>query len=136
MEYLSIKGSKHYLIDMDSSEGYAFSSYGAQVEKVISSYVVAICNVLVEVDTFSILNDVSSNMCEVYYKGKRAVIKDKGMNVFKRIPKHFERESHLIYRIKREECPGLVQILIPFRKGKVSLQDLSSGLGISLQDWK
>lgn len=135
-EYLSVKGSNHYIIDMVSGEGYSFSAYGAQIEKVSSSYVISMCNVLVEVNILSILNDVSSNLCEVYFLGRKALIKEKGMEVFKRISKCFERENHLIYRIKRDDCPGLVQILIPFKKGKVSLQYLSKELGIPVSDWK
>ena len=54
-EYMAVKGINYYLIDLNSNEGYKFSEYGKGLEALEAKYVVSICNVLREVDIFSIL---------------------------------------------------------------------------------
>lgn len=125
-EYLSVKGSNMYLIDIDSGEGYSFSEYGGAIEKVTAGYVLSICKVVNRVDILSILSDSSSDMCEIYFQGKRAIVQDKGINVFRKIPKSYPRETYVTFRIVRPDCMGLTQILVPFKYNCVTFEMLNS----------
>lgn len=128
-EYMAVKGINYYLIDLNSNEGYKFSEYGKGLEALEAKYVVSICNVLREVDIFSILYSSCSSRCEIYYKGKKAIIQDKGINVYRRIPTSFQRENIITFRITRTEEQGVSQILIPFKEGTVSYDMLESVFG-------
>lgn len=120
MEYLGIKGNNSYLIDLKSGEGYVFSTFGASIEKVKAEYVISICKNMKRVNILSILNDPTSKVSEIYYMGKKALINKTGMELYRVIPSNFQRESCSIYRIVRQDCIGLVQLLIPFTYGTVS----------------
>ena len=128
-EYLSHKGNDYYIIDLDTDEGYSFSEYGRVIERVNAKYVASICRVLNPVDVLSILSDVNSNMCEIYFKGKRAIVNLKGMSVYSRLPRDLPKETFIVFRILRDDCIGLTQLLIPFKKGLVTNDMLSSIFG-------
>lgn len=129
-EYFSQKGSNCYLIDLDNDEGYSFSEFGKSIEKVNAKYVVSICKLLKPVDIFSILSDSMGTDCEIYFKGKKAVVNKKGFDVYKMVASTFKRETFITFRITRNECLGLTQILIPFKKDEVSFKMIEEILGI------
>lgn len=132
MEYYTHKGNNYYLIDLNSDEGYSFSEFGSSLGKVNAKYVVSISNMLTPVDILSILYDVTTNICEIYYKGKKALISEKGMNVYRKIPKDFPKETFIAFRISRQEQEyiGVSQLLIPFKKDCVSFEMLNNLFGI------
>ena len=131
-EYYIVKGENHYLVDLETGEGYAFDNFGKSIGPVDACYA-SIMGFSNPVDILSILCDTSP-ICEVYYKGKKLRLNEKGMSVYRKIPKEFPRKTYIAFRVIRNECLGLTQILIPFEKDCVSFNDLSNVLGS--YDWK
>jgi len=129
MEYIGSKGNTYYLVDNITKEGYSFSMFGSSIEPIDANYVFVICKNLRPVNIFSIVNDPTTKISEVYYMGKRSLIKANGMDIIRSIPKEFQMETVSAFRILREDCPGLVQLVIPFTYGKVSIEMLSKVLG-------
>lgn len=129
-EYLALKGSNYYIIDWETDEGYIFSDFGKSIGSVNSRYVASICKTLIPVNILSILSDTNLNMCEVYFQGKRAIIPEKGMSVYRKLQaKPFPKETFVAFRVSRSECAGLTQILIPFKEGLVTHDMISSVCG-------
>ena len=123
-EYLVVKGSYHYLVDMDSNMGYSFTEFGQSIEPVNARYAVTLDGSVTEVDLLSILGDVTLPDCELYLNGSREVVKGSSMNLYAKLSKALQRASITPYRVVRKDMPGLVQILIPLRKGSSSLSDV------------
>lgn len=128
-EFYCIKGCNHYLVDAKANEGYCFTAYGNQVEPVLATYVLSICRVRVDVDILSILSDVTCGICEIYFKGKKAVVKERGLMVYKKCLQSIPRASAVAYRIIRPDCMGVTQMLLPLREGVVSFEDISKLFG-------
>lgn len=128
-EYFAQKGDKYYIIDINTNEGYSFSDLGKGLEKLQAGYIVSICSVVRPVDVLSILSTANSNMCEIYYQEKRALISETGISVYAKIPKNYPKETIIPFRVVRDDCPGLTQILVPFKKGTVTNEMLGSVFG-------
>lgn len=123
-EYLAVAGNTSFLLDLDSGEGYAFDDFGSAIEKVEAGYAISVCKSMIDVDIISILGSVSTNVCEIYFKGERILVRDKIMSVYSKLFKVLPTKSSIVYRISRKVYPGVYQILLPLEKDKVSVDML------------
>lgn len=130
-EYIACVGRYYYLFDLGTNEGYSFSEYGKGIGPVNAKYVLSISTTssIDRVNILSILHDSTTNISELYYQGYRCIVKDKAVNIYKRIPKNFNKSTYIPFRIVRADIEGLIQILVPFKDSSVSFDMLNSFLG-------
>lgn len=127
-EYLIVKGRNFYLVSRDTDEGYAFSEYGRSIGKIKVGYAFSLGGNIQKVDIISILYDVNSDTCEIYLKGKKQLIKGKGMSVYSLLKKNFKPVTFVPFRVIREDAQGLNQLLIPIEEGSTELCDVLNSL--------
>lgn len=122
--YFICKGSYYYLVDKASGEGFSFSNFGRSIERVPADYALSIGGNVEEADIISILYDVNSNVCEIYFNGSKKRIKQKGMSVFAILKNHVKLLTYIPFRIIRDDCQGLNQLLLPVEVGSISFNEI------------
>lgn len=122
--YFICKGSYYYLVDKVSGEGFSFSNFGRSIERVPADYALSIGGNVEEADIISILYDVNSNVCEIYFNGSKKRIKQKGMSVFAILKHHVKLLTYIPFRVIRDDCQGLNQLLLPVEVGSISFNEI------------
>lgn len=124
MSYFICKGSYYYLVDKVSGEGFSFSNFGRSIERVPADYALSIGGNVEEADIISILYDVNSDMCELYLNGSKKLIKKKGMSVFATLKKRVKLLTYIPFRVVRDDCQGLNQLLLPVEEGSINFNEV------------
>lgn len=124
MSYFICKGSYYYLVDKVSGEGFSFSNFGRSIERVPADYALSIGGNVEEADIISILYDVNSDMCELYLNGSKKLIKKKGMSVFATLKKRVKLLTYIPFRVVRDNCQGLNQLLLPVEEGSINFNEV------------
>lgn len=124
MSYFICKGSYYYLVDKVSGEGFSFSNFGRSIERVPADYALSIGGNVEEADIISILYDVNSDMCELYLNGIKKLIKKKGMSVFATLKKRVKLLTYIPFRVVRDNCQGLNQLLLPVEEGSINFNEV------------
>ena len=128
-EYLATIGNRVYVFNIITDEGFAFSSLGRSIEKVLGKYILTQATSAIETDVLSILGDVNKKECELYYMGKRALVDKTAVSVYSILRKSYPKVCKIPLRVVRDEASGVMQLLIPYSKGIVSNQDINKILG-------
>lgn len=124
MSYFICKGSYYYLVDKVSGEGFSFSNFGRSIERVPADYALSIGGNVEEADIISILYDVNSDVCELYLNGSKKLIKKKGMSVFAILKKRVKLLTYIPFRVVRDDCQGLNQLLLPVEEGSINFNEV------------
>jgi hypothetical protein len=124
MSYFICKGSYYYLVDKVSGEGFSFSNFGRSIERVPADYALSIGGNVEEADIISILYDVNSDVCELYLNGSKKLIKKKGMSVFATLKKRVKLLTYIPFRVVRDDCQGLNQLLLPVEEGSINFNEV------------
>lgn len=124
MSYFICKGSYYYLVDKVSGEGFSFSNFGRSIERVPANYALSIGGNVEEADIISILYDVNSDVCELYLNGSKKLIKKKGMSVFATLKKRVKLLTYIPFRVVRDDCQGLNQLLLPVEEGSINFNEV------------
>lgn len=124
MSYFICKGSYYYLVDKVSGEGFSFSNFGRSIERVPADYALSIGGNVEEADIISILYDVNSDVCELYLNGSKKLIKKKGMSVFAKLKKRVKLLTYIPFRVVRDDCQGLNQLLLPVEEGSINFNEV------------
>ena len=127
-EYVGVKGSGVYLINMDYNEACLFDSYGGFVSQ--TSGVLAYSESLGGISECNILSILGSpnSYSEVYLDGRVLTVKMRSMDVYMKL-RDVPRVNHLVFR--RVLGGGVVQTLIAVKKDSISQSKIAGILGVS-----
>jgi hypothetical protein len=122
--YFICKGNYYYIADRTSGEGFSFSNFGRSVEKIPADYALSLGGNVEKADVISILYDVNSDICELYLNGSKKLIKKKGMSAFATLKNHVKLLTYIPFRVIRDDCQGLNQLLLPVEEGSINFNEV------------
>lgn len=127
-EYVGVKGSSIYLINMDYNEACLFDSYGSFVSE--TSGMLAYSESVEGLTECSIVSILGSPnyYSEIYLDGYVVAVKMSSMNVYCKL-KDIPRINHLVFR--RALGGGVRQTFLVIKKDSISRPELLGMLGVS-----
>lgn len=130
-ELFSRGGDNYYLLDTNLKKAFMFDSFGEGGKEVafIESYM-KVNKVAQNVDIISILGEKGEDACELYFKGKTAILKKPPLVVYSLLWSSVNKLSHIVFSVKRAESVN--QILIPLSVNGYRHEDIGKILGENL----
>lgn len=129
-EYLGRSGNIVYLINLDTNECESFNKFGKMEGKTTGILGYAGSKSLVEIDILSLIGDPVMSICEIYFNGYKGTVPIGYSEVLSRLSGKLSLVDPVIYRVVHPE--GVMQILLPCRKGKLINKELEQLLGMSI----
>lgn len=122
-EILGKSGRYTYIVNVGYDEYAKFDSFGSYVGGGFALSGLSECRSSREVSVLSIVGEPASDISEVYFEGRAAVVNLNHIECMSLARDNLKRADHLIMR-RVDQANGVVQIIIPLVSGSCTYETL------------